>query len=201
MRIATIEKQIFCFDELKENAKEKVRNWYKENFRESWTFSNDIKELLQEDFPNSQLEVEYSLSYCQGDGLNIYGSLAFEDILPLLKNSFTEKGVKRLCHYLESSVGCIKLPRNESHYSYCVANRIDIANDITYELESMHYRNIDIHLLCKFEKALIKVWTQLCSKYEQMGYEYFYEVEDDEIQEVCDSNEYEFLEDGTFFIA
>ena len=35
-------------------------------------------------FPNSNLKVEYSLNYCQGDGLNIYGELNIKDILKYL---------------------------------------------------------------------------------------------------------------------
>ena len=32
--------------------------------------------------------------------------------------------------------------------------------------------------------------------YEQWGYEYFYEIEDDEMSDICSANEWEFYEDS-----
>ena len=40
---------------------------------------------------------------------------------------------------------------------------------------------------------------RLCSDYEKYGYDFFYNVDDEVIEETCEANEWEFLEDGTFF--
>ena len=48
--------------------------------------------------------------------------------------------------------------------------------------------------------ANIKEWyLNLCDEYEKQGYDFFYGIEDDELQEYCDAMEYEFLQDGTLF--
>ena len=46
----------------------------------------------------------------------------------------------------------------------------------------------------------VKEWyLDLCDEYERQGYNFFYGIEDDELQEYCDAMGYEFLENGTLF--
>ena len=46
----------------------------------------------------------------------------------------------------------------------------------------------------------IKEWyLDLCGEYEKQGYDFFYGITSDELQEYCDSMGYEFLENGTLF--
>ena len=48
--------------------------------------------------------------------------------------------------------------------------------------------------------ANIKEWyLNLCDEYEKQGYDFFYGIEGDELQEYCDAMGYEFLQDGTLF--
>ena len=79
MRTATVEYKVYTFAELSESAKEKVRQWYLEG-QEPYIFSEDCEMWLSERFRNSELKVQYSLGYCQGDGLNIYGTLNLYDM-------------------------------------------------------------------------------------------------------------------------
>lgn len=80
MRKVIEEKTVYLFSELSEEAKEKVRNWYLES-QDTYIFSEDCEEELREIFPNSGLDVQYSLSYCQGDGFNIFGNLDIDDFI------------------------------------------------------------------------------------------------------------------------
>ncbi len=46
----------------------------------------------------------------------------------------------------------------------------------------------------------IKEWyLDLCDKYEKQGYDFFYGITSDELQEYCNAMGYEFLENGTLF--
>lgn len=86
---------VYKFDELSQAAKEKVRNWYLEGQSElSYIFTEDCMERLKELFPNSNLEVQYSLAYCQGDGFNIYGEIRLDELLEKIAENFTEKEMK-----------------------------------------------------------------------------------------------------------
>ena len=51
----------------------------------------------------------------------------------------------------------------------------------------------------KFESMVHGIFEKLCASYEEQGYNYFYEIEEDDLEEMCEVNGYEFLEDGTTF--
>ena len=115
----------------------------------------------------------------------------FEDML-------TEKEKKTILHYAEEC-GAINLPMN-NRYCYSLANYIDIADDWEYQLENYSgYSNINVEVLKKFEKLVRKIFETLCRSYEKQGYEYFYEISEEDLEEMCEANGYEFLEDGTIF--
>lgn len=75
--------KVFTFPELNGEAKEKAKEWYLNDEILSLELTNDYKNDLSYIFPRSELEVQWSLSYCQGDGVNIYGSVNIEDIFAL----------------------------------------------------------------------------------------------------------------------
>ena len=75
MRSVNVTYKIYEFSELSEDAKAKVKKWYLDNFYQNEEFSDICKEDLSHRFPKSDLNVQYSLSYCQGAGLNVYGTL------------------------------------------------------------------------------------------------------------------------------
>lgn len=69
----------YTFPELTGEAKEKAKEWYLNDETLSWELTNNYESDLSCIFPNSDLKVQWSLSYCQGDGVNIYGSVNMED--------------------------------------------------------------------------------------------------------------------------
>ena len=75
----------YTFPELTGEAKEKAKEWYLNDETLSWELTNNYESDLSCIFPNSDLKVQWSLSYCQGDGVNIYGSVNMEDIFVLSK--------------------------------------------------------------------------------------------------------------------
>ena len=114
------------------------------------------------------------------------------------ENVLTEKEKKTILNYA-SKCGKIKLPYN-NRYCYCIADRINLAEDWEYDLENYsHYKNIDFDLLNKFEKLVVNIFLELCGSYEQQGYQYFYEISEEDLEEVCEANDYEFLANGKIF--
>ena len=209
MRTATVSYEVYKYGELTEDAKEKVKEWYLEG-RESYVFTEMVMEDLHNLFGTNDLKVQYDLGYSQGDGFNIYGEIDAESIFKCLENHnggtqlerfenvLTEKEKKTILHYAEW-VGKIELPTN-NRYCYCVASHTNIADDWEYDLENYYgYKNINKEALEKFEELVKGIFTELCRSYEEQGYDYFYEISEEDLEEMCEANGYEFLKDGTAF--
>lgn len=141
----------YTFPELTGEAKEKAKEWYLNDETLSWELTNNYESDLSCIFPNSDLKVQWSLSYCQGDGVNIYGSVNMEDIFVLSQNApaynwidgyLTEKEIRTLRFYMSEYKNEVKIPVNR-RYSYCMADSIDFAEDFRYELENGEFFNED----------------------------------------------------------
>lgn len=212
MDIITREYKVYNYSELSENAKEKAKRWYLDDDFRPQEFTEIYEQDLRNIFPDSDLKLQYSLNYCQGDGLNIYGKLNVNNILNLpksgfcgnefddMKDYFTEKEIKTIQRYTRECGENIKLPMN-NHYNYCCVDRIDLAEEWENDLWYANYKNVNKTLLQKFEQYVIKMIERLCADYEKYGYDFFYNVDDDTMEETCEANEWKFLEDGSFFAA
>lgn len=209
MRTVTIEKNIYDYDELNDDAKQTAKNWYLENCRLPEYFSEDVMHDLEVLFGKNHLDVEYSLSYSQGDGLNIYGMIEPNAIFDCLENHnggtmfekyenvLTDSEKQTILAYVEYC-GMVKLPKNPSRYSYCVAHMTDVAKAWQTELEfdGVEEKYIGVDTLKKFEQLVIGMFTDLCMYYEKRGYDYFYDISDEEMSETCEANGWCFTEDG-----
>ena len=80
MRTVTKTYNVYKYNELSEDAKEKVKQWYLDDDFSPQEFENSCMDALNRLFPNSDLKVQFSLSACQGDGFNIYGKLDLSDV-------------------------------------------------------------------------------------------------------------------------
>ena len=209
MRTATIEYEVYKYNELSDEAKERVKEWYLDG-QEPYIFSDDCKQDLYNLFGENNLDVQYSLGYCQGDGFNIYGEIGAAQIFKCLENHnggtqlekfedvLTDKEKRTILNYADQC-GKIKLPTN-NRYCYSLADYIDIKDDWEYDLEVYSaYRNINVKALEKFEKLVRDIFRTLCKSYEKWGYEYFYEISNEDLEEICEANGYEFLENGKVF--
>ena len=210
MRTVTITHNIYQYHELSDAAKEKVKDWYLNDPCRTYYFSDDLKYDLEYLFgKNHNLEVQYDLGYCQGDGVNIYGSVSVWEFIDFLKNNerydnpLSKEEMNTILLYAEDTDG-IGIPHNH-HYSYCMADYIDFAGEWIDQLEwaieegYASVDSIDKELISKFENIVKDIFSKLCKEYEKCGYEYFYEISDAEMQELCEANEWEFYENGTFY--
>ena len=211
MRTETVVKvyNVYKYNELSDEAKKRVKEWYLED-RPAEFFTDDCEQDLYNLFGENDLKVQYSLASCQGDGFNIYGKIKAKNIFECLEkhnggtqleefeDMLTEKEKKTILHYAEEC-GDIELPMNH-RYCYCIASHIDIKNE-WYDTLSWYNDDEDINTetLEKFERMVQNIFITLCSDYEKQGYEYFYEISDEDLEETCEVNDYEFLEDGTLF--
>lgn len=205
MRKVEVICNVYTFPELSAKAKEKVKQRCLDGQNPD-VFSDDCDDELASLFPNSELKVEYSLSYCQGDGLNIYGELTPVDVLDGIENnsfklegSFSKEEIEILRRYCRGyDFDAIVLPRN-IRYGYCMADRIMFAEDWIEEIKYWNGRCDIKELVKKFEGFVKDLFKSLAKEYEEQGYNYFYEIEESDLAEICEANEYEFLEDGTLF--
>ena len=210
MRTEAITKtyNVYKFNELSDDAKENVKRWYLDG-QEEFIFTDNCKMDLYNLFGKNELDVQYSLSYCQGDGFNIYCKIYAEDIIKCLEkhnggtqleqfeNVLTEEEKKIILDYAKTC-GAIEIPMN-SRYCYCMADYLWFAEDWEEELNYWEYENINVEALGKFETMVRGIFRTLCGNYKRWGYEYFYEISDEDLEETCEANEWEFLEDGTIF--
>lgn len=191
----------YTYSELTDAAKEKVKQWYLYDLDiHNEIFHDDIKQFLYEEFPKSDLKVCYSLSSCQGDGLNIYGKLKLYDFVDKWNVSTKEKST--IIFYINNSIRDYTFETN-LHYCYSCKfiDRKYINDSISEFIEELQYqclKNINVQLIKQFFNDLIDYFEKLDKKLENDGYDYLYNVDDDEIIEFCEINDYYFTKEGTF---
>lgn len=194
----TITTMVYNFNELSDNAKEKVKEWYL-NGQDAEFFYEDSMAYINELFPNSELDIQFSLGYCQGDGFNIYGEISFFDLMKNLKNKFTEKEKKFLeWAFNESGINSYTMRMN-NHYCYCNAFLHEFTENVFYELDYYRMRNIKKDILDKFNTEARYYIGHICKEFENDGYNYFYEVSNEELEDWADANGYEFTENGNIY--
>ena len=118
--------------------------------------------------------------------------------LEKFENVLTDKEKKTILNYA-AQCEKIKLPMN-NRYCYSLVDYIDIKDNWEYDLEVYSaYRNINVEVLEKFENLVKGIFRTLCKSYEKWGYEFFYEISEEDLEDVCEANGYEFLENGKLF--
>lgn len=207
MREATIKVNVYNYEELCEKAKERVKTEYLQDCRTAYEFSEICEDELSVLFPHSSLRVEYSLSYSQGDGLNIYGVLCLEDALMRVTFDLTDEEQYIITKLLDNNHYTYRMRQN-GWYSYCICDRHcyveDLIPESEYEKEVMSALvksdgETVMSALAKFNHVVRQNLVELCGTFEKMGYEFFYEVSDEDMCEICEANDWEFIADGEFF--
>ena len=205
MRIAVIETKVYEYVELSESAKETARRNVVEEYHNEMTFTEMMEGNLRQDFPSSDLKVEYSLCYCQGDGLNIYGKMAMRDVARIYEivvcadNLEITKKEYRFIQYLKK--GDFPDVRFDSNHRYCyyTDKATDIEDYIVMDMENQYFSNIPYDFIKKIAKVVNEYLCKYCKSFEEEGYEYFYEIDEEEMIVCCEANEIEFTEDGEFY--
>ena len=199
-RTVTTSYDVYKYDELSDDAKAKVKDLFLQwRGEDGDIFKEDCENSLAEMFPNSDLKVQYSLSYSQGDGFNTYGTLNIKDLLnadfskyPLNDSGITAPANKDaiLAACEKADVYDIDLEENR-RYGYSLADRLEVVPNNDEDLTDE-----DTALLSDLENFAREVMEAINSKFEKNGYDYFYEMSEEEVRDMADANDYEFTEDG-----
>lgn len=201
MRTVTKTINLYRYNELNDKAKARVKNNYLEFLQECNIFYDDIISTLKEDFPNSKLDIQYSFSYSQGDGANVYGTFNLRDILPYMKN-LTEKERKTMEFYADKIHFEITFSHNR-RCSYSLKdkdkNNGDLIQDIIDDADNACLRDFNVSLVRRVALFACDYFKQRDKEYERERYEYFFEVDEETLLEWAAANEYEFTEDGEIY--
>lgn len=175
MKTRTI--NIYSFGELSDKAKQRAIDlWYE---HEDYPFLQENLEYQLKELDKkgifSDVKLQYSLSYCQGDGLSFKANI---DISKWTKNKKVIEAV-----YSAGSTG------NTGSYSYASESQIVIESEnASAETE----KKIDA-----IEKEIAAYYMDICRKLEKSGYaELEYRMDFKEFEEHAEANDYEYLENG-----
>lgn len=206
---------VYNFNELSEIAKEQAKSNYLIN-HSGWIqddFNEIIKNDLDELFPSSDLKFCYSLASCQGDGFNTYGDLNFKDFLTIDEktngnfwDAFTEQERETIKKYIKD-LGRYSL---ETDSRYCYSHKfIDLKDDNINWLVDEWIENIEYYEKIDGEKLkpifynfidAAFAWLQdFDGKSEALGYNFFYEISDEDFNETAEANGWQFTKDGDIF--
>lgn len=214
MKTITEIKNVYLFDELNAEIKEKVLEQTKNNILSE---RNDLSYVFQEIVENtleslnqsgySNLKFTYSLGNCQGDGFNIYGDFDINTFIPLWSGSDEEKEIVKLCFDCLGSPSIELLCNDRYSFSCKFLNKQEIQDTIDEIKELMSYEEDGQYenvwkeeyqdILDKFLTDMFNYFEKLDVELEKVGYEYFYEVDEEEINETV--QDYCYYEDGTIY--
>lgn len=191
MKTKTI--NLFTFDELSATAKEVARDWYLDDELRVNQIADTWKEGLAYLFPNSSLNVQFSLSSCQGDGVNIYGTLDSADFNGLMdRNPELFKDFKEI-HISEDECKKFHFDLKENRrYSYCMASQMKTILDDDFD------ENISEESFELYRQYAVRIFQHICREYENEGYDYLFHASDEEISEAGKCNGWLFYENGQF---
>lgn len=198
--------KLFNFSELSKEAQAKAIEDWRNNGN---AFDNCSADILTDKFReelksygfDDDVRVEWSLSYCQGDGVAFYGSIDLEKVLPNHVDDFTKDELRRL-YWLNKEFGVrIETVRNSYGYRYSHANTMDIDLYCDYRTDYRQTEQYD-EVLQKLEEVVLNDIHSLSHMLEGVGYAFIERMESDEvIREFFEYNDdcYEFTEDGTLY--
>lgn len=156
---------------VQQNLKEKiVHNWeYMDDF------NREIQDVICNEFPNSDIKIQWGLNCCQGDGVNLYGILDYRDAIEFIKKKQPDEIEEDFIKIVKFCDIDFKLPENP-RYAYCYVNRADIAIDMINEYEAITDEEPHLYwqmVAKKFESVLVECIENFCKEIENYGYNYF----------------------------
>lgn len=204
----TVEVELFKFEELSEDAKERARERYRRHLDDDFSFEADC---ITDSFMETVEEhgyyhraIQCSLSCSQGDGVNFPGDVDLDVVLPRV---LTEKELSRYKLIVKAGMYFREFKvRDNRRYTYYAG--IDYEIDDNCEKGHWGYDKNCVYHDCKrvyafMEKVAEKVIRdaeKLAHKLERKGYDsidYYYS--DEYVDDSLIGNDYDFTEDGERF--
>lgn len=194
MREKTI--YVYQYDELTVSAKENARKWFAESLNEEFSYETEcITENMQnvlEEKGYEGLDLHWSLSHCQGDGVAFYGRLTTEELVNLSERLLSDKDYQRLKLVGTLADFEIEISDTNNRYHHYNSMRVDID-----DVQSLEDFPKIWELIEKLKNAIAEDIRNISRELEKQGYEeiaYYYSKES--IEENIRANEYEFDVDG-----
>lgn len=191
MRTLVKEITAYRYSELEEYARKQAKENYLSKAHLPDFFSADVTAELSWQFGLSNLKPLYSLFCCQGDGLCLYGRIERSELFD--NDKFREIAFKGIHHRQRQSVYDELLQidftqHSHSRYNYAETVFIDCdTNNATGKQEAIIEKIIEN----------VKTWyLSFCKEWETRGYDYFYEISDSDMQEICEEEKYLFTKNG-----
>jgi hypothetical protein len=194
MEIRTKEYKVYNFEELSEEAKEKVQdNFYDYHNRDSYFLEEELTDLIRYDYPYFENpEFRWSLSYSQGDGLSFNSDIELTKFLDVEFPGMKKSVYAAICNILYRVY-------TDSTGRYCYASKEHVKYDYDYkQINNRPHLNSVIYALLLL---LRDRYIEACKKYERIAEDDIaYKGTEEYAIDCCEANEYVFLEDGTQFI-
>lgn len=197
MKQYTITKTVYNFDELTDDAKENARQWYLADETRGEYLYHDMKDRLEYIFPKSgNLDVSYSLAYCQGDHLEITGEIWLYSMVE--KFDYTDKEKRALYFYIDRA----GVPSAEicdfRNTKYTNDPALYVECDFLEWLQFHETRDINERILHRFFADIAELIEKTETELKEDGYRFLYDVDEEEISETAAANGWYFDFDGYF---
>ena len=177
---------LYSFDELSETAKQTaIEKWYNS---ENYDFLEiDILESIETDI-FKDIKLSYSLSHCQGDGISFSSNINISKFLE--RYDFQQFKKDAICEYFCN----FETKTNNGNYSFC--SKSDVIFDYNYYNKDC--KNIESLFFDIVLPDLQSEYISICKNAEAYGYSLIeYRMSNGEFSELCEANDYTFLECGT----
>lgn len=199
---------LFKIDELSKESFNKAKNDYEYGEIElnNEFFQKEIKDDIFEKY-DLDAKFQYSLSYCQGDGLSFdCDNFLTTKVINIIKKSLTKKEIYIL-NFLVKYGYKIFSKNNNFHYCYASKNQINSDIDIyAYNYYKNEYPKTKLKYdefyesIEKIENLIKDFYIEVCEKYEDQGYRtIYYSYDDNEFINLCNEYNYYFYENGKFY--
>jgi|LakMenEpi03Aug12_release.lakeMendotaPanAssembly.Ray.scaffolds.fasta_scaffold145487_3 hypothetical protein len=213
---------VYTFEELSKAAQSNVKDKLSDvivSDRFEW-LKSDLEESLKASY-DIDGDVFYSLCNSQGDGLhfdsdNLMTKPFYELMLKVVEDGegsdihkATVKDIIKVFYDHRSNLNVFSKQSHHSH-RYCYASKDDINIDVLDEdafidlaeikavkdwLKDGNPFKIAVEVL---ERVVSRAYLTICSNFEDIGYK-VYDVSDEDVKDLIESNGYEFNEDGSIF--
>ena len=195
MRI--IETKVYTFDELSDDVKQKVINKFREDKEVFLDFFDDNCVYYAKEKGFEDIELQYRLSYSQGDGLSF--SAQKYTMLKELYLKELGKGKEKTAQLLADNSTFV-CTGNTGRYCFASSSDIDLYIENYTSSINTDCKNIN-EVVSNVLKELEQKYIDVCSELEKRGYDEIEYQQSDEciiedIQFPVQSNEYEFTKDG-----
>jgi len=179
----------YTFDELSSDAKEVAKGKILEIDRDPMIFSGDLIDFLECEYGLNNLKTYYSLSYCQGDGLCLYGNIYDNELFD--NEKFSKIAFKGIHWKQKEGLRSVLSGITFTHHGRYYHERSVTIDSDSYNASDKQYVVID-----KIVENIEKWYFEFCNEWKGIGYDYFYEITDEDASYFCNDNDILFHENG-----